>query len=166
MRLDTRLTPLIDLGNRRARLDSHEAGPSSHENESRVAEFQAPIHKFCGHYRTAADTGGAGVQAGRGARSTLSPATAWSGMEARDPCRSVARSRNRAVLVVFLGCGAGAGRGAGARLSARRSWPGPRGGCHGCGRRPTSIIVRSVRGHGRVQVGGDGVDYLSPAGRG
>ena len=50
-----------------------------------------------------------------GARSALIPATRCSGMEARGPCRSVTRSRNRAVLVAFPGCGAGAGRSAGAR---------------------------------------------------
>ena len=50
-----------------------------------------------------------------GARSALIPATRCRGMEARDPCRSVTRSRNRAVLVAFLGCGAGAGRSVGAR---------------------------------------------------
>ena len=45
-----------------------------------------------------------GCRPTRGARSALIPATASSGMEARDPCRSVARSRNRAVLVAFRGC--------------------------------------------------------------
>jgi hypothetical protein len=49
------------------------------------------------------------------ARSALIPATRCSGIEARDPCRSVTRSRNRAVLVAFLGCGAGAGRSCRAR---------------------------------------------------
>ena len=38
-----------------------------------------------------------------GARSALIPATRVSGIEARDPCRSVTRSRNRAVLVAFRG---------------------------------------------------------------
>ena len=42
-----------------------------------------------------------------GARSALIPATRCSGIEASDPCRSVTRSRNRAVLVAFRGCGAG-----------------------------------------------------------
>jgi len=36
-----------------------------------------------------------------GARSALIPATRCSGMEASGPCRSVTRSRNRAVLVAF-----------------------------------------------------------------
>ena len=50
----------------------------------------------------------------RGARVAAIPATRWSGKEARGPCRSVTRSRNRAVLVTFLGCGAVAGRRPGA----------------------------------------------------
>src|SRR4029077_20330640 len=49
-----------------------------------------------------------------GARSALISATRLSWIEARGPCRSVTRSRNRAVLVAFLGCGAGAGRRPGA----------------------------------------------------
>ena len=56
-----------------------------------------------------------------GARSALIPATRLSGIEARDPCRSVTRSRNRAVLVAFLGCGAGAGRRPGATGHSART---------------------------------------------
>jgi hypothetical protein len=48
-----------------------------------------------------------------GARSALIPAAASSGIEARDPRRSVTKVRNRAVLVAFPGCGATA-----AQLSA------------------------------------------------
>jgi hypothetical protein len=45
-------------------------------------------------------------------------ATALSGIEAGDPCRSVAMSSKLAVLVAFLGCGAGTGRGRAAAAGA------------------------------------------------
>ena len=49
------------------------------------------------------------------------PATRLSGREARGPCRSVTRSRNRVVLVAFLGCGAGARRRPGATGHSART---------------------------------------------
>jgi len=63
--------------------------------------------------------GGASVQVELGCQSALIPARRCSGMEARDPCRSVTKIRNRAVLVAFLGCGEGAGRNSGARRPGR-----------------------------------------------
>ena len=106
--------------------------------------------------------GGAGVQADGGASSALIPATASSGMRARDPCRSVARSRNRAVLVAFLGCGAGAGRGRGAAAGGDRAFlqdPGAEpgqggGGGHGQAEQPQGQAAEDGQGGGRV--GGQG----------
>ena len=56
-----------------------------------------------------------GFRSSWSARAALIPATRLSGTWARDPCRSVTRSRNRAVLVAFLECGAGAAAAGGDR---------------------------------------------------
>ena len=63
-----------------------------------------------------------------GARPALIPATRARGIEARDPCRSVTRSRNRAVLVAFRGPLPSPGP------AGRERAPGPGGGRGGRGR--------------------------------
>jgi hypothetical protein len=62
-----------------------------------------------------------GFRSSWGARLALIPATRLSGSWARDQCRSVTRSRNRAVLVAFRGCVTGAGRRPGATGHSART---------------------------------------------
>src|SRR6266567_2094529 len=95
---------------REGRHDEHDGQGDGELDDHRGAPFRA--------FRTAlrrAARAVPGCRPARGAGSALIAATASSGIEAKDPGRSVARARNRAVLVTVRGGGAGADRDSGAR---------------------------------------------------